>query len=616
MLTHTKTTLLLGLVVCLIGASAAVGVEYWISPTGDDDAGDGTMGNPWRSPSRGAGLRAAGAAGIGAMAIEVRNTEGFLHTGGNLKIGTNTVAYSSIDRVLNNPNDENDLSEVNGTVFNLAAPLSFEVNLDDLINDADILGGNGFQPGDIINLRGGTYEQDTLRLKASGSNLGGDITYRSAPGELAFLNNANRHKDTTRGGIWNDGEGVDTKTEFVRLENFRVKMDQNFGCNSCSSGVILKGSNSITIDGMNIESTGSTGDQTRAVHVVKGSSVAIQNSILRSKFTDGLRHDLTGSTSISDTVIWGSELGINVQNQSSPTGGPTVTANNVTIFGGLTVESDLWAANVGSGESTLTITDSIISGHPDPIFVGLRPALNLESFPATGTSDFTLFHNIGNNNYYGPAWGLLGADDMPGANGQPGVDPQFIETVDTDSPNWLRFLETSPAATASSTGSYVGAFAPVSSTGPDCDFSSDSLCDDVDIDLLAAAVRNGTSDSKFNVDGLGDANIPDDADFDFYITDDSMLSTGLGDHDLNMMVNFNDFVRLSNDFGGIGTGWGEGNGNTDNFTNFNDFVRLSNNFGMSFLASDGANVPEPAALAILAIGALAVAGRPRSGSRN
>ena len=138
--------------------------------------------------------------------------------------------------------------------------------------------------------------------------------------------------------------------------------------------------------------------------------------------------------------------------------------------------------------------------------------------------------------------------------------------------------------------------------GMACDFNSDSNCNDLDIDLLAAAVRNMTSDSKFNVDGLGDANIPDDNDFDFYITDDSMLSTGLGDHDLNMIVNFNDFVKLSNDFGNTGTGWDQGNGNTDDVTNFNDFVRVSNNFGMSF--ASGSNVPEPTALVLVAIGGL------------
>ena len=145
------------------------------------------------------------------------------------------------------------------------------------------------------------------------------------------------------------------------------------------------------------------------------------------------------------------------------------------------------------------------------------------------------------------------------------------------------------------------------SAGMPCDFNASTTCDDVDIDLLAAAVRNGTSDAQFNVDGLGDPNIPDDADFSFYITDDSMIGTGLGDADLNLMVNFNDFVSLSNDFGVTGTGWARGNFNTDDNTNFNDFVALSNNFGLSFISAS--NVPEPAGVGLLAAAAMSLGAR-------
>ena len=60
--------------------------------------------------------------------------------------------------------------------------------------------------------------------------------------------------------------------------------------------------------------------------------------------------------------------------------------------------------------------------------------------------------------------------------------------------------------------------------GMPCDFNSDSNCNDLDIDLLAAAVRNGTSDAKFNVDGVG-GDVPDDADFDFYITDGRTIAS-------------------------------------------------------------------------------------------
>lgn len=141
--------------------------------------------------------------------------------------------------------------------------------------------------------------------------------------------------------------------------------------------------------------------------------------------------------------------------------------------------------------------------------------------------------------------------------------------------------------------------------GTACDFNGDNECDDIDIDLLAAAVRNGTSDSKFNVDGVG-SDVPDASDFDHYITDSAFLATGFGDHDLNKNVNFNDFVRLSNNFGNTGTGWNQGNGNTDNATNFNDFVRLSNNFGKTFASN---SVPEPASIALAAIGTLVLTTR-------
>ena len=139
--------------------------------------------------------------------------------------------------------------------------------------------------------------------------------------------------------------------------------------------------------------------------------------------------------------------------------------------------------------------------------------------------------------------------------------------------------------------------------GTSGDFNNDNVLDDLDIDILAAAVRNGTSDSDFNVDGLG-GDVPDNADFDFYVTDSSFIGTLFGDHDLNKNVNFNDFVKLSNNFGNANTLWNQGNGNSDNFTNFNDFVRLSNNFGM--MVASGSDVPEPAAVGLIAIGALVV----------
>ena len=138
-----------------------------------------------------------------------------------------------------------------------------------------------------------------------------------------------------------------------------------------------------------------------------------------------------------------------------------------------------------------------------------------------------------------------------------------------------------------------------------CDLGGSAECDHEDIDILAAAVRDGTSDPKFNVDGIG-TDVPDDDDFDYYITASSAATLGtlLGDHDLNNLVNFVDFVALSNNFQMTGL-WSTGNGNTDEITNFVDFVLVSNNFGM--MASSGANVPEPMGAALLGLSGLTLA---------
>ena len=140
-----------------------------------------------------------------------------------------------------------------------------------------------------------------------------------------------------------------------------------------------------------------------------------------------------------------------------------------------------------------------------------------------------------------------------------------------------------------------------------CDFNSDTLCDNADIDLLAAAIRNGISDVKFNVDNLG-ADVPDQGDFDYYLTDAAMLDTGFADGNLDQIVNFDDFVLLTNNFDMSPTGWAQGNYNTDDKTNFNDFVILTNNFNMSF-AADRISVPEPATVGLFAFGALVLSGR-------
>jgi hypothetical protein len=88
----------------------------------------------------------------------------------------------------------------------------------------------------------------------------------------------------------------------------------------------------------------------------------------------------------------------------------------------------------------------------------------------------------------------------------------------------------------------------------------------------------------------------------------------LGDANDDGLVNFADFVQLSNHYGQSNQGWQGADFNNDHTTNFADFVILSNNYGQSITGSNftatpedlaamnafaAADIPEPASLAIL-----------------
>ena len=108
------------------------------------------------------------------------------------------------------------------------------------------------------------------------------------------------------------------------------------------------------------------------------------------------------------------------------------------------------------------------------------------------------------------------------------------------------------------------------------DFNGDKIVDNLDIDLLRTAVIANSSDANFNIDGLGDLNVPDEADFDFLIS--NIIRTEPADGDLNKIINLTDFQLIANNFTSTGTGWAQGNFNLDDITNFDDFVILANRF--------------------------------------
>jgi len=417
---RTRWTIGIMAITLMCGGNHVWATNYYVSDSGDDANNGLTAGTAWASPSRGQGVRLNGSHAAGETTINVRDTNGFLSSG-SIKLGGSTYSYSS----------------KTATSFSLDSGLGASLGDSTIIQDNSILGGNGFSPGDTIHLNG-TFSEP-LRFKASGSS-GNNITYTSAAGQRAQIRIINR-TGSSKGAIWNDGEGASTKSEYVTFDGFDVLVDQNGTGGGPAAG--LSGANSITFNDMSLTATGSKGDGSIAFRNVKGSGNAITNSRLRSKYAEGVRGDISGSTTISNSVIWDTRIGLGQIN------GGTIAADNITIVGG--PSSDLWAVHTEG--STVTIDDSIVTGHPTGVWNLSRAALNANASATTG-GDYNFLFNLSDNNYYDSDW-------LAGANDTTGVDAQFLQTTDQSHPHYLRYDKSSPAATAGSGGSWVGAYAPI-----------------------------------------------------------------------------------------------------------------------------------------------------------
>lgn len=96
-----------------------------------------------------------------------------------------------------------------------------------------------------------------------------------------------------------------------------------------------------------------------------------------------------------------------------------------------------------------------------------------------------------------------------------------------------------------------------------------------------------------------------------------------GDADLSGTVDFNDFLSLQNDYGSSGD-WAQGDFNYDGVVDYNDYLMLQANYGRTPTGLDAsigaapfiaAPTPEPAALGLVAIGAVGLLSQRRR-SRN
>lgn len=143
--------------------------------------------------------------------------------------------------------------------------------------------------------------------------------------------------------------------------------------------------------------------------------------------------------------------------------------------------------------------------------------------------------------------------------------------------------------------------------GCTCDLDGDGDVDADDIDLLCANM--GGDIGTYDLDGNG---VVDEDDMVYlvenlveYDTDGDGTPDGIGtyrgDFNLDGVVNATDLQIMKGSFGLSGVGYAAGNANCDTVVNATDLQILKAKFGLSASA-----VPEPATLAVLALGASGV----------
>lgn len=119
------------------------------------------------------------------------------------------------------------------------------------------------------------------------------------------------------------------------------------------------------------------------------------------------------------------------------------------------------------------------------------------------------------------------------------------------------------------------------------DFNGDGTLGGTDVDALNLAILAAGQDLVFDVNGDGSVDV---TDRDRWV--ETLVGTKYGDANLDLSVDFEDFLALSRGFHLVDSAtWEDGDFNGDGFSSFSDFLILSRNFG----ATDEvvSSVPEP-----------------------
>jgi len=153
-------------------------------------------------------------------------------------------------------------------------------------------------------------------------------------------------------------------------------------------------------------------------------------------------------------------------------------------------------------------------------------------------------------------------------------------------------------------------------------------------DLATAQAAFLTQIAPTGTDGVFDSTAGPNTGIGYDISSGTYLlakTTIIGDATLDGSVDFNDLVKLAQNYNGTApTYWLQGDFTYDGITDFNDLVKLAQNYNTSLptaaipgapadfnadLARAFASVPEPTCLALLGVVAMMLEGRPRTRSK-